>query len=215
MWFSIASRALLLSTQREQASAAAGRITQFVQEIERQMGWMTQLPWSTNPIEEWRFDAVRIAATRFQPSPKSPSSTRRAVSKHWSLALPQTSSAARRTILSAPQVRPRRSPASTTMGRFISASESEPYMTHRDPRRPPRLWRGGRGGQSQVHLGRRISNQGRQSGTSLCGGCQWATDCSSGYQSGAAQHRSVETLPQVMAARRAVSTPSLVEGDVM
>jgi hypothetical protein len=61
MWFSYREqRGLLLSTQREQASAAASRITQFVEEIERQMGWMTQLPWSTSSIDEWRFDAVRL-----------------------------------------------------------------------------------------------------------------------------------------------------------
>jgi len=61
MWFSYREqRGLLLSAQREQASAAASRITQFVEEIERQMGWMTQLPWSTSSIDEWRFDAVRL-----------------------------------------------------------------------------------------------------------------------------------------------------------
>ncbi len=61
MWFSYREqRGLLLSTQREQANSAAGRITQFVEEIERQMGWMTQLPWSTSSIDEWRFDAVRL-----------------------------------------------------------------------------------------------------------------------------------------------------------
>ena len=37
MWFSYRKqRELLLNTQREQASAAAGKITQFVEEIERQ-----------------------------------------------------------------------------------------------------------------------------------------------------------------------------------
>jgi signal transduction histidine kinase/ActR/RegA family two-component response regulator len=61
MWFSYREqRALLLNTQREQASAAAAKIGQFVEEIERQMGWMTQLPWSTTSIDEWRFDAVRL-----------------------------------------------------------------------------------------------------------------------------------------------------------
>jgi len=61
MWFSYREqRELLLNTQREQASAAAGKITQFVEEIERQMGWMTQLPWSTGSVDEWRFDAVRL-----------------------------------------------------------------------------------------------------------------------------------------------------------
>jgi signal transduction histidine kinase len=61
MWFSYREqRGLLLSTQREQATAAASMITHFVEEIERQMGWMTQLPWSTSSIDEWRFDAVRL-----------------------------------------------------------------------------------------------------------------------------------------------------------
>jgi len=61
MWFSYREqRTLLLSAQREQASAAAAKITQFVEEIERHMGWMTQLPWSTTSIDEWRFDAVRL-----------------------------------------------------------------------------------------------------------------------------------------------------------
>jgi signal transduction histidine kinase len=61
MWFSYREqRGLLLNTQREQASAAAAKITQFVEEIERQMGWMTQLPWSTGSIDDWRFDAVRL-----------------------------------------------------------------------------------------------------------------------------------------------------------
>src|SRR4030095_10566559 len=61
MWFSYREqRALLLSRQREQASSAAAKIGQFVEEIERQMGWMTQLPWSTTSIDDWRFDAVRL-----------------------------------------------------------------------------------------------------------------------------------------------------------
>jgi signal transduction histidine kinase/CheY-like chemotaxis protein len=61
MWFSYREqRELLLNTQREQASAVAGRITQFVEEIERQMGWMTQLPWSPASIDEWRLDAARL-----------------------------------------------------------------------------------------------------------------------------------------------------------
>ena len=61
IWFSYrAQSALLIATQREQAQAAAARIGQFLQEIERQMGWMTQLPWSATTVEEWRFDASRL-----------------------------------------------------------------------------------------------------------------------------------------------------------
>ncbi len=61
IWFSYREQsALLIATQREQAQAAAARIGQFVQEIERQMGWMTQLPLSATTVEEWRFDASRL-----------------------------------------------------------------------------------------------------------------------------------------------------------
>jgi two-component system, NtrC family, sensor kinase len=45
---------------RMQAEAIAAKIDQFVEQIERQMGWMTQLPWSTTAIDAWRFDAVRL-----------------------------------------------------------------------------------------------------------------------------------------------------------
>jgi class 3 adenylate cyclase/HAMP domain-containing protein len=46
--------------QREQAEAAAAKIGQFIGEIEGQLGWMTQLPWSNSTIEQQRFDALRL-----------------------------------------------------------------------------------------------------------------------------------------------------------
>jgi hypothetical protein len=53
-------KAALVRIQREQAEAAAARIGQFIREIESQLGWMTQLPWSAGSIEQWRFDALRL-----------------------------------------------------------------------------------------------------------------------------------------------------------
>jgi hypothetical protein len=52
--------ALIDRILRMQAEAVAAKIDQFVEEIERQMGWMTQLPWSTTAIDAWHFDAVRL-----------------------------------------------------------------------------------------------------------------------------------------------------------
>src|SRR5262249_45994941 len=52
--------ALIDRILRMQAETIAAKIGQFVEEIERQMGWMTQLPWSTTSIDAWRFDAVRL-----------------------------------------------------------------------------------------------------------------------------------------------------------
>ncbi len=53
-------KASLIRIQREQAEAAAGKIGQFIKEIESQLGWTTQLPWSAGSIEQRRFDALRL-----------------------------------------------------------------------------------------------------------------------------------------------------------
>src|SRR3954454_22724949 len=61
IWFSFREQqALLVRIQRDQAEAAAGRISQFVKEIEGHLGWAIQLPYSANVFDEWRFDAVRV-----------------------------------------------------------------------------------------------------------------------------------------------------------
>ena len=39
-------KAALIRIQHEQAEAAAAKIGQFIKEIESQLGWTTQLPWS-------------------------------------------------------------------------------------------------------------------------------------------------------------------------
>jgi signal transduction histidine kinase len=46
--------------QREQAEAAAAKIGQFIKDIEGQIGWTTQLPWTANALEQRRFDALRL-----------------------------------------------------------------------------------------------------------------------------------------------------------
>src|SRR5438105_1516185 len=53
-------KAALIRIQREQAEAAAAKISQFIKEIESQLGWTTQLPWSAGSIEQRRFDALRL-----------------------------------------------------------------------------------------------------------------------------------------------------------
>jgi signal transduction histidine kinase/CheY-like chemotaxis protein len=53
-------KASLIRIQREQAEAAAAKIGQFIKEIESQLGWTTQLPWSAGSIEQRRFDALRL-----------------------------------------------------------------------------------------------------------------------------------------------------------
>jgi signal transduction histidine kinase/putative methionine-R-sulfoxide reductase with GAF domain/HAMP domain-containing protein len=53
-------KAALIRIQHEQAEAAAAKIGQFVKEIESQLGWTTQLPWSPGSLENRLFDALRL-----------------------------------------------------------------------------------------------------------------------------------------------------------
>src|SRR6478735_1286286 len=53
-------KASLIRIQHEQAEAAAAKIGQFIKEIESQVGWTTQLPWSASVLENRRFDATRL-----------------------------------------------------------------------------------------------------------------------------------------------------------
>jgi GAF domain-containing protein len=61
LWFSYQEhKASLIRIQREQAEAAAAKIGQFVKEIESQLGWTTQLPWSASTVDQRRFDGLRL-----------------------------------------------------------------------------------------------------------------------------------------------------------
>jgi hypothetical protein len=53
-------RALLIRMQRLQAEAAANMIGQFIKEMEGQIGWTTQLPWSAGTIQQRRTDGQRL-----------------------------------------------------------------------------------------------------------------------------------------------------------
>src|SRR5437660_12373691 len=48
-------KAALIRIQHEQPEAAAAKISQFIKETERQLGWTTQLPWSA--AQDRRCDA--------------------------------------------------------------------------------------------------------------------------------------------------------------
>jgi signal transduction histidine kinase len=61
IWFSYQEhKTALIRIQREQAEAAAAKIGQFIKEIESQVGWTTQLPWSAGTIDQRRFDGLRL-----------------------------------------------------------------------------------------------------------------------------------------------------------
>ena len=54
------TRLALIRIQHEQAEAAAAKISQFIKEIESQLGWTTQLPWSAGSPQDRHFDALRL-----------------------------------------------------------------------------------------------------------------------------------------------------------
>jgi signal transduction histidine kinase len=61
LWFSYQEyKSSLIRIQREQAEAAADKIGQFVHEIEAQVGWTTQLPWSDSTFDQRKFDGSRL-----------------------------------------------------------------------------------------------------------------------------------------------------------
>ena len=51
---------LMAQLQREKAEAAAQRIESFVQTIVGQIGWVAQRQWAALPVEQRRFDYVRL-----------------------------------------------------------------------------------------------------------------------------------------------------------
>jgi len=61
IWFSYREhKASLIRIQHEQAGAAASKISQFIREIESQIGWTALLPWSEGALEQRRFDGRRL-----------------------------------------------------------------------------------------------------------------------------------------------------------
>ena len=62
-WFDYeGNKAALIDVQQEKANAAAQRIEEFFGEIERQIGWTTHAEWSAAPLDQRRFDYVRLLA---------------------------------------------------------------------------------------------------------------------------------------------------------
>lgn len=61
IWFTAHDhREALARIQREQATAAASRISQFFREIESQLGWMTHLSWDVDAANQRELDTLRL-----------------------------------------------------------------------------------------------------------------------------------------------------------
>ncbi len=61
VWFSYQEhKGSLIGIQEQQAVAAADKIEEFITQIESQVGWTTQLPWTDGTLDQRRFDALRL-----------------------------------------------------------------------------------------------------------------------------------------------------------
>jgi signal transduction histidine kinase len=61
VWFSYQEhKGSLIKIQSQQAVAAADKIEEFITQIESQVGWTTQLPWTDGTLDQRRFDALRL-----------------------------------------------------------------------------------------------------------------------------------------------------------
>jgi len=60
-WFGYQeNKAALIRIQQQKADAAAERIEGFIESIQRQIGWTTHAQWSAEPLDQRRFDYVRL-----------------------------------------------------------------------------------------------------------------------------------------------------------
>jgi signal transduction histidine kinase len=61
VWFSYREhKSALIDIQHQQAQAAADKIEEFITQIDSQVGWTTQLPWTDGTLDQRRFDALRL-----------------------------------------------------------------------------------------------------------------------------------------------------------
>ncbi|MBR0663321.1 HAMP domain-containing protein [Roseomonas hellenica] len=61
MWLSYTrATEAAVSVQRDKALVAAGRVAQFIDELESQMGWTSGAEWGRNNLDERRYDFIRL-----------------------------------------------------------------------------------------------------------------------------------------------------------
>jgi signal transduction histidine kinase len=61
MWFTYREATeAAIRVEQEKADAAAERVGQFIDELEQQIGWTTRADWARVPIEQRRYDFIRL-----------------------------------------------------------------------------------------------------------------------------------------------------------
>ena len=190
IWFSYQEhKTALIRIQREQAEAAAAKIGQFVKEIEGQLGWTVQLPWSASTLEQRRFDALRLL--RQVPAITELSqldSTGKEQLRVSRLAMDVVGSGLD---LSKDPKFAETVARKVYYGPVYFRREVRALHDARRRRYPARRRRQRRRGQPQAHLGRDLADQGRPARARLCGRIAGAAHRPPRHQPRPAQHRPV------------------------
>ncbi len=179
-----------------EARSAASRIQGFVDGITNQLGWLVQLPWSEEPDERRRIDALRL----LRQVPAIVSLTlvdgtgreRLYVSRDW----PQPNREPHRPLQRARRHR------SAIGADLVWRGQLLPWLRAvsdgRNLRQPTLRRRGCRRGQPQADLGRDLGHQGRGNRPRLRARQPWPAHRPSGHQPRPARSRRghAETLPR-------------------
>ena len=161
IWFTYQEQSALLIAMQRGASPRRRPpgSASLSKEIETQIGWITQLPWSATTVEEWRFDAVRLlrqvpAMTEVAQLDPSGHEQVRVSRGRMDVIGSETDFSRDPIFVEAWRTR-------STTDRSISFAN--PNRTWRLRwRAPARIRRRRRRGESQVHLGRGVPDQGWQ-----------------------------------------------------
>ena len=209
-WFSYnEEKAAAFRFQQEKAGSAAHRIGEFLDEIQRQLGWTTAPQWAATPLDQRRFDFVRllrqVPAITELIQLDGAGKEQLKVSR---LAIDVTGSGKDYSqVPSFTEARKHR----VWFGPVYFRKESEPYMTlaiaHRARRR-----RHGRRGQPEADLGRDHRPENRRQRLCLCRRPGGPADRPSRHQPRAAQHRPRGAAAGRCGAREAPSLPSPAGG---
>ena len=201
VWFSYQeNKASLIRIQHEQAQAAADKIEEFITQIESQVGWTTQLPWSDGTLDQRRFDALRLlrqvpAITELAQIDATGHEQLRVSRLTMDVvgsgidysAKPEFTQAVAHKVYYGPVYFRREVRA------LHDAVACRCAARHR---------REHCAGQPQADLGRGVRHQGGTAWPRLCGRCRWPPHRASRHQPGVAQHRYVASCAGAERPRR-------------
>ena len=192
-------KASLIRIQHEQAEAAASQIAEFMQNIEEQLAWTTHEPWTTSTPDRQSLSLWRMVLRQVPADHRSRADRQRRTRTAAGVAAEPGRHRQRARFFQGSQIfRGGDRQAVPQPGVF-----SRRLGTLHDDLAAGAQWERERGrGQPQIHLGRRLPDQGRRAWAGLCGRRAGPPDRASRHQPGAAQHGPFQSRPGAGRAHR-------------